>query len=64
MTRLLTINEISRKLDVPYQWLEGMVERGQLLPNAICGHSFLFDSNRLNEIAARIRPGRVEKVPD
>ena len=61
MTRLLTLNEISRRLDVPYQWLEAMVRNRQLLPNAICGHSFLFDAERLNEIARRIRLGRAER---
>jgi len=64
VTRMITINEISRALDVPYQWIETLVRTGQILPTAICGHSFLFDADRLNEIARRIRPGRVEKVPD
>ena len=54
ISRLLTLNEISRKLDVPSQWLEAMTRRGELLPNSICGHSFLFHSNRLTEIAALI----------
>jgi len=54
MTRLLTLNEISRALDTPYQTLLEMTKRGELLPNSICGHSFLFHSNRLTEIAALI----------
>jgi len=51
MTRLLTIAELSRALSCPYQTLLMMEKRGQLLPNSICGHSFLYDSSRLGEIA-------------
>jgi hypothetical protein len=54
MTRLLTLNEISRALDCPYQALLEMTKRGELLPNSICGHSFLFDSSRLEEITRLI----------
>ena len=54
-TRLLTINELSRLLDLPYQRIEAMVRRGRLIPNSICGHSFLFDSSRVREIGAVVR---------
>jgi hypothetical protein len=61
MTRLLTLNEISRKLDVPYQTLLAMTRRGELLPNSISGRYFLFDSSRLTEIAQFV-DGRRKRV--
>lgn len=50
MTRLLSLNELSRKADVPYPNVLTSVRTGELRPDAVSGRFLLFNENRLPEL--------------
>lgn len=50
MTEMYSLNQLSRKLDFPYQSLLARIRTGELIPDAITGRYFLFDAGRLPAI--------------
>lgn len=58
MTRLLSLNELSRKTDVPYSTLLELTRRGELCPDALSSRFMLFNESRLGEITAFLNQRR------
>lgn len=54
---MLNLAQLSRELDVPYTSLRRLVDREELLPDAIAGKFMLFEAARVSQVrklAARI----------
>jgi hypothetical protein len=64
MTEMLSLNQLSRKLDVPYQSILALVRTGQLIPDSISGRYFLFAATRLYEIEKFLNARRRRATED
>jgi len=62
MQKLLTTNEVARRLNVPRQTLIKAIATGRLTPDAELEKSFLFREDRLHEVVAVLRVLFDEKV--
>jgi hypothetical protein len=50
MTRFLSLNELSRRVDAPYALLSKLVLSGELIPDGMSGRFMLFELSRVDEI--------------
>lgn len=62
MTRLLSLNELARKVDCPYARLLKMVRSGEILPDGVSGRFLFFDERRLDQILTLLKARRLAKL--
>jgi hypothetical protein len=51
---LLSLNQVARKCDVPFQRMDQLVRLGLIHPDSVTDRLFFFDSSRLSEIKEKI----------
>lgn len=59
--QMLNLSAVARRLDIPYQNLRRLVQRGKLIPDAQAGAVNLFNEEsvtRVEEVLAKLFPGR------
>jgi hypothetical protein len=58
---LLSLNQVSAKLDIPARRLYALVKQGEVKPDSVTDTAFYFDSSRLPELrnfVERLRSGQ------